>query len=251
MTKTLRASIVDFINHYNYEPGIVYVLSGFNYFLNELDVHFFLPQDSFICGDADRARLNASLTLKLLANDTEIILTREQFYQAKGLLEGLNKRTVVINNDLYVGFTPNYTDPEIMSQIGNLYDSESDETIDGGMAQQIYDEVIEINNEQFVRYSDLAIKNSEIINITDAIRPMFSIDESLQLQEDVDIQSITEAAHLIVKNNVGVIYYYDEAVKNNVYFAQLQSIYAKIGVSFRKKEFQKIGNTIPEDRKNS
>ena len=82
--KTLRTSIVDFINSYNYLPDTVYILSGFNYFLDEIEVSFLLDHDSFLLNKDQKIDLNQKLVKELIGQISEIIQSTNETIKARG-----------------------------------------------------------------------------------------------------------------------------------------------------------------------
>ncbi len=253
MIKTLHASIIDALNNFSFkDTDTIYVLSGFNYFLDSLDIELALPMLSFLASKEEKEELNKQLVGRLIASNGRIVILREDLVYVKGLIEALGKKIVVINNDIYTEFVPNFKDSEISNSIAGLFDAESDVTSDDGAVQKAYDEIIEIRGVQFVRYSDIGIDESNFINISSLIDiPSYNLDESIQLPEDVDAERLTEVIHHVVCDNVGIIYSYEEALTKNARYLQFRKVLESIGVDFRAKSYTGPNITIPEDRKNS
>lgn len=253
MTTSLWAAIIDALNNFDFKTGnTVYVLSGFNYFLDKLDIKLSLKSDSFLLPNSEKIEIRKEFTQKLLNQTAPIILLRENYLLVKELIDAFGKTVVVIENDIYPIFVPNFQDAEIKEDITKLFEAESDITPDGGSVQITYDDVIDINGIQFVKYSNIGIDSNDVIEISGLIQnPSFDSGESLQVSEDLNEESATEIIHGVVENNIGVLYYYEEAVKNNTCFIYLKEALSRVGVDFRKGERRTSGRVIPEDRRNT
>jgi len=173
-------------------PNKLYVLRGFNYFSDSLDI----PTSSFLISAKPITKSVpekiSQITSKLSGNESIYCFTEDLLWLHQSALSGLiglnGYEIIIINNDLFNTYYPdvllNSTDLTNKSQ---LFDEDSDNLI-----QTFYSDMGSINDQLYIAYNDTDAIKAKQLNISDYFSSeiKLSTDKNLSTKIPDEINSL-------------------------------------------------------------
>lgn len=172
--KTFKQALEIYLKSLN-EENTIYVLKGFNYWLDSLDA------DLFLGGKTVNSYADLKQSIHKLFNTSRamFLLYENLLYlydeNALGSIELLTQyKIIIVENDYFDGYYPGlYSD---IKTIQEDFESEKDNII-----QIFYCDIQKIDNTLFMNYNEIPDKEFKTIKLTE-VRINFEVDNSLEIE---------------------------------------------------------------------
>ena len=190
--KTFKQALEVYLKSLN-EEHTIYVLKGFNYWLDDLDT------DLFLGGKTVNSYMNLKESIQGLSSMTRamFLLYENLLYlydqNALGSIEFFTQyKFIIIENDYFDSYYPGFrTDLET---IKNDFESEEDNII-----QKFYCDIQKIDNTLFMNFNEIPDKEFKTIKLTE-VGINFEVDNNLEIELYSNNDDIYDYCHILADN---------------------------------------------------
>ena len=172
--KTFKQALEAYLKSLN-EEHTIYVLKGFNYWLDALDT------DLFLGGKTVNSYKNLIEAIQRLSSTTRAVFLLYEnliYLHDRNMLNAIEVFTqyklVIIENDYFDSYYPGFRSD--IETIKNDFESEEDNII-----QKFYCDIQKIDNTLFMNYNEIPDKEFKTIKLTE-VRINFEVDNSLEIE---------------------------------------------------------------------
>lgn len=225
----------------------VYVLKGFNYWLNDIDGNFLFSKRPIIDTQPDITEI----TSKLSKGGSLFALHEDIAWLSSKSLGGLPQvhgySIVLVENDLFSTYFPNESSVNNNLALQSAFDKETDNIV-----QLYYGDVREYENISYIAYNDLnnidftEIKLSKLMRNTGAEihKSGFSVD----IPEEYDAVAFSSAVVTVIENDAGSISVLVDKINTDKNIVRLKSILGPLGIRFTSRDYNTTRSVIDETR---
>ena len=232
-SRTLKDLIIDSIAQLS-EDRTIYVLKGFNYWLNKIDGNFLFEKTPIMNNQPNIAsiaqKLQTGVSLFALHEDITWLNDRS----LGGLPATQGYKLVVVENDLFYVYYPH-----------DVYSYELQELFEEGtdtIPQRYYGNVAEVGGVAYVAYNDLpnvqfsGMKLSELIN--GSAKVLNVSGGCLEVPEEYDATVFSSLVTKIITDDINEISILSEKINSDRNVQNLKRILEPLGIRFVTRDYK-------------
>lgn len=232
--------------------NILYVLRGFNYFSNNLNIspdQYLIDSKPIMEGNPEKV---AKVTKKLSGDQPLYCFVEDLLWLHDSALSGLIRvngyKIVIINNDFFNAYYPDVEQSEAEIELKTkLFDAETDNLI-----QTFYSDISRVNNRLYVVYNDISSVQADIFNISDYLNKDYSLDVDsdlvTEIPDEFDFLTLTTTILSILEDGIGRVSVLEETVGDNQQLSHLLSILTKLGIKIIYRGFDPVAGSDSIDK---
>lgn len=227
---------------------VIYVLRGFNYFSEELNLEpeqYLLKTKPLVSADNEDV---AQLTKKLTGDAALYCFVEDLLWLYNNSLSGLiginGYRLVVINNDIFNAYYPDSKQSiDELDAKAQLFDADTD-----NLVQTFYSDLRRIKDRLYLLYNDLGSVQVEQVNISDHFNTEYKLESNPELQtaipDEFDFLTLTDTILNLLEDGSGKLSVLQETTGENQHVNHLQRVLAQLGIETIYRDFDpQAGNT--------
>lgn len=240
---TLKDMILVSINQLD-DDRTVYVLKGFNHWIDEIDGHFLFGKAPIIDNQPNIADITNQLQsgIPLFALHEDIAWLNDK--SLGGLPATQGYKMVIVENDLFYIYYPNGRHSH---ELQGLFEKDTDTIV-----QRYYGDIAEVGGIAYIAYNDLPNVQFSEIKLSTLIRNhqvrVAPSDEQLEIPEEYDAVIFSSLVEKIIANNTGKINVLVDKLGSDRNVQNLKNILEPLGIRFTTREYEVVHGELDEER---
>jgi len=240
---TIKDAVIKAVNDLD-ESNTIYVLKGFNYWLDSIKDRFLFTKEPIIFTSPDLG----NATLRMSTGEPIFTLHEDIAWLIDNSLGGLpfvhNYKLVVVENDMYYIYYPNSKSSNDKYKLQELFNKDTDNIV-----QKYYGDVSEIDGITYIAYNDLTNVKYNEIKLSDLVKETFNTSErKIEIPEEYDAVTFSNLITKVINDNAGEINVLVDKIKIDKNIQNIERFLAPLGVIFTKRDYVVEKGEINTDR---
>ncbi|HSX07117.1 MAG TPA: DEAD/DEAH box helicase [Candidatus Saccharimonadia bacterium] len=241
---TLKAAIVQAINKLD-DPHTIYVLKGFNYWLEDIADHFLFTKQPIMDARPDLSAIASKLSSggPLFALHEDIAWLNDNSLGGLPLMQGY--KIVIVENDLYYIYYPHTRLTHEGLELQELYTKDTDNII-----QKYYGDVTELEGVLYIAYNDLTniqyseLKLSELVK---GIR-LETPGQAIEIPEEYDAVTFSSLVTQVIEMGASKVSILVDKLASDRNVQNIKTTLEPLGIIFATRDYEIARDTIDSDK---
>lgn len=242
-SRTIESLIIDSITRLK-EDHTIYVLKGFNYWMDKIEGSFLFEKTPIMSSQPDVTSIAQKLQTgaPLFALHEDITWLNDQSLGGLPAIQGY--KLVVVKNDLFYVYYPNRAHSY---ELQELFEKDTDNII-----QRYYGDIAEVGGVAYIAYNDLSnvqfseMRLSELISSAEALNIS---SKRLELPEEYDAIIFSSLVAKIISDDIGEINVLSDKINSDHNVRNLKRILEPLGVRFTAREYMAIHGELNNEQR--
>lgn len=240
---TLKEIILTAVNDLN-ESHTIYVLKGFNYWLESIDDRFLFTKEPILSSPPDLHKIASRLSSgnALFALHEDITWLNDNSLGGLPLMQGY--KLVVIENDLYYIYYPNRRSIHEGYELQDLHNKDTDNIV-----QKYYGDVCELEGVSYIAYNDLANVQYSELKLSGLLRGTADVSDSrIEVPEEYDAVTFSSIITRAIDTSAGEINVLIDKVASDRNVQNTKVILEPLGIRFTTRGYITARGAVDSDR---